>query len=255
MKKILMLVLFLILALPFTAYAGNWTSSSKIGVGKFNYTETGDSDAGTNYSLSQRFNYHEGLFMLSLKGVLDYVPANYTGATMGGTAITGNTAYTLSDFSAGAGIDKSFFRSTNELYLSLGELNHSFMAANSSFSNGGAGYDENYQVKYLNLTYKNIYPINDVISNVFKISYLKGLSGTATTKHFSNVNFEFNLSAEAGYCVTEGLRYKLNSKWSITGDVYYSALFFSHSNENEIFYEPSSMTHETGLQTGLNYNF
>ncbi|MDA8272217.1 MAG: hypothetical protein M0Z72_00505 [Deltaproteobacteria bacterium] len=268
MKKILSLAFALVLSLTFAAssYAHGytyWTSSTKVGIGHFAYSEAGpgfsDSDSGTNYSLAQRFNYHNNLFLLSLRGSLGYVPAKYTGETQGGTPTTGTVHYSLNDFSVGAGIDPRLMNGLmqNELYLSLGDMTHSWMAANSSFSNGATGYDETYQVKYLSLTYKNIYAFNPKVSNAFKVEYLSGFSGTATTKHlfYPYPNFEFNLGGENGYTVAEGARYRLNNSLSLVGDVYYSALFFKHSNMNLYLYEPSSMTHQYGLQLGVHYAF
>ena len=205
------------------------------------------------------------MFLLSLRGSLGYVPANYTGATQGGTATTGTVHYSLNNFSVGAGIDPRLMGGLmqNELYLSLGDMTHDFMAANSSFSNGATGYDESYQVKYLSLTYKNIYAFNPKISNVFKINYLYGLSGTASTKGLQGVeingypapNLEFNFGGENGYGIAEGIRYRLTNSLSLVGDVYYSTLFFKNSNESLAFYEPSSMTHQYGLQVGVHYAF
>ena len=270
MKKILSLAFALVLSLTFavSSYAHGynyWTSSTKIGVGHFVYSETGDSDSGNNYSLAQRFNYHNNLFLLSLRGSFGYVPAKYTGENMGGTAITGTVHYSLNNFSAGAGIDYRLMGGLmqNELYLSLGDTTHDFMAANSSFSNNVTGYDESYQVKYLSLTYKNIYAFIPKMSNVFKAEYLDGISGTATTKGLQGVvlngytapNFEFNFSGENGYTVAEGVRYRLNNNLSLVGDVYYSALFFKSSNTNYAYFEPSSMTHQYGLQLGVHYAF
>ncbi len=270
MKKILSFVFALVLSLTFVtaSYAHGytyWTSSTKLGISHFVYNETaGDSDSGTNYSLVQRFNYHNNLFLLSLRGSFGYVPANYTGATQEGTTTTGTVHYSLNNFSAGAGIDPRLMNGLmqNEIYLSLGDMTHDFMAGNSTFSNGATGYDESYQIKYLNLTYKNIYAFNPVVSNVFKAEYLKGFSGTATTKGFNYQlhgypapNFEFNLGGEDGYTWAEGVRYRLNDSFSITGDVYYSALFLKHSNINDYFYEPSSATRQYGIQVGLHVAF
>ena len=273
LKKLLFFALALVLSLTFAAssYAHGytyWTSSSKIGVGHFAYSEQGDSDSGTNYSLVQRFNYHNNLFLLSLRGSLGYAPANYTGATQGGTATTGTVHYSLNNFSAGAGIDPRLMGGLmqNELYLSLGDMTHDFMAANSSFNNGATGYDESYQIKYLSLTYKNIYAFNPKVSNVFKAEYLKGFSGTATTKGLGEIgiagsgapiynNLEFNLGGENGYTVAEGVRYRLTDSLSLVGDVYYSTLFLKNSNANAAYYEPSSMTHQYGLQAGVHYDF
>ena len=269
-KKILSLMLVFALALGFAvpSYAHGytyWTSTTKVGVGHFAYTEPGDSDSGTNYSLVQRLNYHNNLFLLTLRGSFGYVPANYTGATQGGTPTTGNVHYSLNNFSAGAGIDPRLMGGLmqNELYLSLGDTTHDFMAANSSFSNGATGYDESYQVKYLSLTYKNIYALTPVVSNVFKLDYMDGFSGTATTKGLQGEyingypapNFEFNLSGENGYGIAEGVRYRLNNSVSLVGDVYYSALFLKHSNQSDAFYEPSSMTRQYGLQVGVHVAF
>jgi hypothetical protein len=269
-KKILSLVFALIFSLTFAAssYAHGytyWTSSTKIGVGHFAYGEPGDSNSGTNYSLVQRFNYHNNLFLMTLRGSFGYVPANYTGATQGGTATTGTVHYSLNNFSAGVGIDPRLMGGLmqNELYLSLGDMTHDFMAANSSFSNGATGYDESYQVKYLSLTYKNIYAFNPKISNVLKVEYLKGFSGTATTKGLQGVvingypapNLEFNLGGENGYGIAEGVRYRLTNSLSLVGDIYYSTLYLQHSNMNDAFYEPSSMTHQYGLQAGAHYAF
>ena len=271
-KKFLSVALALVLSLTFaaTSYAHGytyWTSNTKIGVGHFAYGETaGDSDSGTNYSLVQRFNYHNNLFLLSLRGSFGYVPATYTGATQGGTATTGNVHYALNNFSVGAGIDPRLMNGLmqNELYLSLGDMNHDFMASNSSFSNGASGYDESYQVKYLSLTYKNIYAFTPKVSNVFKLEYLDGFNGTATTKGMQGLtidgyptgnNLEFNLSGENGYSIAEGARYRLTDNLSLVGDIYYSALFFKHSSTSNVFYEPSSMTHQYGVQIGVHYDF
>ena len=273
MKNILSLVFAFALVLTFAAssYAHGytyWTSSTKIGVGHFAYSESFDSDSGTNYSLAQRFNYHNNMFLLSLRGSLGYVPAKYTGDTQGGTATTGNVHYSLNNFSVGAGIDPRLMGGLmqNELYLSLGDMTHDFMAANSSFSNGAFGYDESFQVKYLSLTYKNIYAFMPKLSNVFKAEYLDGLSGTATTKGLGEIgttsggnsinnNLEFNLGGEKGYGIAEGVRYRLTGSLSLVGDVYYSALFLKNSNESLAYYEPSSMTHQYGLQVGVHYAF
>ena len=165
MKKIFSLVLALIFSLSMAgaSYAHGytyWTSSTKVGVGHFTYGETaGDTDSGTNYSLVQRFNYHNNLFLMTLRGSFGYVPATYTGATQGGVSTSGTVHYSLNNFSAGVGIDPRLMNGLmqNELYLSLGDMTHDFMASGSSFSNGATGYDESYQVKYLSLTYKNIY--------------------------------------------------------------------------------------------------
>jgi hypothetical protein len=272
-KKILSLMLVLVLALAFAvpSYAHGytyWTSSTKIGLGHFAYGETaGDSNSGTNYSLAQRFNYHNNLFLLSLRGSFGYVPANYTGATQGGTATTGTVHYSLNNFSAGAGIDPRLMGGLmqNELYLSLGDTTHDFMAANSSFSNGVHGYDESYQTKYLSLTYKNIYAFNPVVSNVFKADYIDGFSGTVTTKGYGEIgtingypinnNLEMNLGGEKGYGIAEGVRYRLNNGVSLVGDVYYSALFLKNSNESLAYYEPSSMTHQYAEQIGVHIAF
>lgn len=272
-KHLLSIALLLMLSLVFTtsSYAYNyntyWTSSTKIGIGHFAYGETaGDTDSGTNYSLSQRFNYHNNLFLLSLKGTFGYVSATYNGSTQGGTSTSGTVHYALNNFSVGSGIDYKNLNNLmqNDLYLSLGDMTHDFMAGNSSFTNGAEGYDESYQIKYLSLTYKNIYNFMPRISNVFKLEYLYGINGTATTKglqglvidgYNTNNNLEFNLSGEKGYTIAEGVRYELTRHISLTGDIYYSALFFKHSNNNNAFYEPSSMTHQYGLQIGANYMF
>ena len=271
-KKFLSVALALVLSLTFavTSYAHGytyWTSTSKIGVGHFTYGETaGDSDSGTNYSLVQRFNYHNNLFLLTLRGSFGYVPATYTGADRDGVSTTGNVHYSLNNFSAGAGIDPRLMNGLmqNELYLSLGDLNHDFMAANSSFTNGVTGYDESYQVKYLSLIYKNIYAFTPKVSNVFKLVYFAGFNGTVTTKGLQGLtiegyptgnNLEFNLSGENGYTVGEGVRYRLTDNLSLVGDIYYSALFFKHSNTGNEFYEPSSMTHQYGVQVGVHYDF
>ncbi|MHB1696618.1 MAG: hypothetical protein ACYCSQ_00705 [bacterium] len=270
-KKIFLSLALFVLAVSFaaTSYAHGytyWTSTSKIGIGHFVYGETaGDSDSGTNYSLVQRFNYHNNIFLMTLRGSLGYVPANYTGATQGGAAKTGTVHYSLNNFSAGVGIDPRFMGGLmqNELYLSLGDMTHDFMAANSTFTGGATGYDESYQVKYLSLTYKNIYAFTPKISNVFKAEYLKGFSGTATTKGFQVVtinsypapNFEFNLGGENGYAIAEGARYRLTNSISLVADVYYSSLFFKNSNMSDAYYEPSSMTHQYGLQVGVHVAF
>ena len=270
MKKILSLGI-IIFILSVTGYAhaySYWTSSTKLGYGFFQYSEQyGAEIKGGEYSLKQRFNYHNNLFLLSIKGSLGIVPGTYTGfGQTNGVATTGSVYYSLENFSIGAGIDPRLMGGLmqNELYLSLGDLNHDFMAANSNFTNGVTGYDENYQVKYLSLTYKNIYAFISKVSNVFKISYLYGLNGTATTKGMQGLtidgystgnNLEFNLSGENGYTIAEGVRYRLTGNLSLVGDVYYSALFFKHSNENNVFYEPSSMTHQYGVQVGVHYDF
>ncbi len=269
MKKILSLaVLMFILSVAGYANAYSyWTGSSKFSYGFFQYREQyGTAIKGSEYSLTQRFNYHNNLFLLSLRGSFGYVPAAYTGASQGGTPATGNVHYSLNNFSAGAGIDPRLMGGLmqNELYLSLGDMNHDFMAANSSFTNGVTGYDESYQIKYLSLTYKNIYAFTPKVSNVFKLEYLYGINGTATTKGLQGLtidgystsnNLEFNLSGENGYTAAEGVRYRLTDSLSLVGDIYYSALFFKHSNQNNEFYEPSSMTHQYGVQAGLHYDF
>jgi hypothetical protein len=269
MKKILSFaILIFILTFSASAHAYSyWTGSTKLGYGYFQYSEQyGTAIKGSEYSLAQRFNYHNNLFLLTLRGSFGYVPATYTGASQSGTPATGNVHYSLNNFSVGAGIDPRLMGGLmqNELYLSLGDMNHDFMAANSSFSNGVTGYDESYQIKYLSLTYKNIYAFTPKVSNVFKLEYLYGLNGTATTKGLQGLtidgystsnNLEFNLSGENGYTAAEGVRYRLTDNLSIVGDIYYSALFFKHSNTDNEFYEPSSMTHQYGVQVGLHYDF
>lgn len=270
MRKILSLAIALVLSLTFAAssYAHGytyWTSSSKIGVGKFNYNQSKASSSGTNYSLVQRFNYHNNLFLLSLRGSFGYVPANYNATTYGGGNTSGTVHFALNNFSIGAGIDPRLMGGLmqNELYLSLGDMTHDFMAANSSFTNGAKGYDDSLQIKYLSLTYKNIYALTPILSNVFKAEYLRGFNGTAASKGIQGQvlsglpapNFESNLSGENGYTAAEGVRYRLNNSLSLVGDVYYSALFFKHSNENYALYEPSSMTHQYGLQVGVHVAF
>ena len=272
MKNILSLVFAFALVLTFAAssYAHGytyWTSSTKIGVGHFNYGEVnfvGDGDTGTNYSLVQRFNYHNNLFLMTIRGSFGYVPATYSSIWASGTV-----HYFLNNFSAGAGIDPRLMGGLmqNELYLSLGDMTHDFIAANSVFSDGYTGYDQSYQVKYLSLTYKNIYAFSPRFSNVFKAEYLKGLSGTDTTKGLGKIgtagssavpiynNLEFNLGGENGYALAEGVRYRLTGSLSLVGDVYYSALFLKNSNESLAYYEPSSMTHQYGLQVGVHYAF
>ena len=269
MKKILLLaVLIFISTFSSSVYAYSyWTGSSKLGYGYFQYSEQyGAETKGEEYSLKQRFNYHNNLFLLSIKGSLGIVPGKYTCSGENGVSTTGNVHYSLENLSLGAGIDPRLMGGLmqNELYLSLGDMNHDFMAANSSFTGGINGYDESYQVKYLSLTYKNIYAFTSKVSNVFKVSYLYGLSGTATTKGFQGLtidgystsnNLEFNLSGENGYTVAEGARYRLTDNLSLVCDIYYSALFFKHSNTSNEFYEPSSMTHQYGVQIGIHYDF
>jgi hypothetical protein len=270
MKKLLSLgILMFILSFAVQARAYSyWTSSTKLGYGFFQYSEQyGAETKGGEYSLKQRFNYHNNLFLLSIKGSLGIVPGTYTGfGQTNGVATTGSVYYSLENFSIGAGIDPRLMGGLmqNELYLSLGDMTHDFMAGNSSFSNGVNGYDESYQVKYLSLTYKNIYAFTPKVSNVFKLEYLDGFNGTATTKgmqgltidgYSTNNNLEFNLSGENGYTIAEGARYRLTDNLSLVGDVYYSALFFKHSSKNDVFYEPSSMTHQYGVQIGVHYDF
>ena len=269
MKKILFLsFLISILAFSVSAHAYSyWTGSSKLGYGYFQYSEQyGAETKGEEYSLKQRFNYHNNLFLLSIKGSLGIVPGKYTGSGENGAPATGNVHYSLENFSLGAGIDPRLMGGLmqNELYLSLGDTNHDFMAANSSFTGGINGYDESYQIKYLSLTYKNIYAFEPKLSNVFKINYLYGFNGTATTKGMQGLtidgystgnNLEFNLSGEDGYSASEGIRFRLSNSVSLVWDIYYSALFFKHSNDNNEFYEPSSMTHQYGVQVGVHYDF
>ena len=274
LKKIslLLIVLFLAAGLGFSKTASAhgytyWTSTTKVGVGHFNYGEVnfvGDSDSGTNYSLIQRFNYHNNLFLLSLRGSFGYVPATYSSMWA-----SGSVHYLLNDFSAGAGIDPRLMGGLmqNELYLSLGDMTHDFIASNSVFSDGYTGYDQSYQVKYLSLTYKNIYAFSPRFSNVFKAEYLDGLSGTDTTKGLGKIgtagsstvpiynNLEFNLGGENGYDIAEGVRYRLTNNLSLVGDIYYSALFLKNSDTNAAWYEPSSMTHQYGLQVGVHVAF
>ena len=245
-----------------SAYAGKSyaTNTVKIGAGHFAYGETaGDLDNGTTYTLTDRVNYHTGLYMLTGRVMLGYVPAKYSY-----TGITGNVDYELNDFSAGAGIDPRMLNGymQNQLYVSLGQFTNSFMAANSSFTGGVQGYDEYYTVEYLGLTYKNVYAFNRRFSNVLKLNYVYGLSGTATTKHYAlNINGypEPNLTnilgRENAYTVAEGARYRLTNDFSLVGDIYYSALFLKNSNTANYTYEPSSMTHQYGLQFGVRCAF
>ncbi len=270
MKKILFLsFLIFILAFSVSAHAYDyWTSSAKLGYSYFGYSEQyGAETKGGEYSLGQRFNYHNNLFLLSIKGSLGIVPGQYTGSGQTtGISTTGDVYYSLEDFSIGAGIDPRLLNGLmqNELYLSLGYMDHDFMAGNADFTNNVTGYDEDYQVKYASLTYKNIYAFKPRLSNVFKISYLYGLNGTATTKGMQNItidgyptgnNLEFNLGGESGYTVAEGIRYRVTNSVSLVWDTYYSALFFKHSNTANEFYEPSSTTHQFGVQFGLHYDF
>ena len=232
----------------------------KIGLGHFAYGETpGDSDSGTAYTLVDRLNYHDGLFIGTGRIGVGYVPAtyNYPG-------VSANVRYSLNDFSLGAGIDPITMndRIQNELYLSLGQFTHSWIAANASFTGGLSGYDEYYTVDYLNATYKNIYMISPRLSNVFKVSYLWGLNGTATTKGYGLYvggyqvpNIQNNMSGENEYQLAEGVRYRLDNATSLVADVYYSSLFLKTSNTSFEIYEPSSMTHQYGLQLGVSYKF
>lgn len=237
-----------------------WTNTTKIGVGRFIYGETaGDSDSGTAYTLMDRLNYHNGLYMGTLRVMGGYAPANYTYP-----GVSGNVHYLLNDFSAGAGVDVRLMGGymQNEVYASLGQFTHSFMAGNTAFTGGVVGYDEYYTVDYLGLTYKNIYALSPRVSNVFKLNYLYGLNGTATTKGYEFFtqgyqipNIQNDLSGENGFAVAEGARYRLTNNVSLVGDIYYSALFLKHSNTAFLTYEPSSMTHQYGLQLGVRYAF
>ena len=270
MKKILSLsFLIFILAFSVSAHAYSyWTGSSKLGYGYFQYSEQyGAETKGGDYSLSQRFNYHNNLFLLSISGSLGLVPGKYTGSgQQNGSVTTGNVHYSLENFSLGAGIDPRLLNGLmqNELYLSLGYMDHDFIAGNADFTNNITGYDEDYQIKYASLTYKNIYAFKPKLSNVFKISYLYGFNGTATTKGMQGLtidgyptgnNLEFNLGGENGYAAAEGVRYRITNSVSLVWDVYYSALFLEHSNTANEFYEPSSMTHQFGVQFGVHYDF
>lgn len=243
------------------AYGSNiyWTNTAKVGAGHFAYGETaGDGDSGTAYTAMDRLNYHNGMYMATLRVLGGYVPATYTD-----WAITGNVHYLLNDFSVGSGVDVRALGGLiqNELYASIGQSTTSFLAGNASFSGGATGYDEYYTVDYLGLTYKNIYALTRRVSNVLKLNYLYGLNGTVTTKgmNFANVkpgqDVQANLSGENGYSVSEGVRYRLTNDVSLVGDVYYSALFSNSSNSALLFYQLSSMTHQYGLQLGVRYTF
>jgi hypothetical protein len=253
------------LALGFTprahaAGSSYWTNTVKVGVGHFAYGETaGDSNSGTAYTITDRLNYHNGLFLGTLRAMGGYVPANYTDGS-----VTGNVHYSLNDFSAGAGADVRMLNGymQNQIYVSLGQFTNSFMAGNSSFTGGVTGYDEYYTVDYLGLTYKNVYAFTPRLSNVLKLNYLYGLNGTATSKGYEFFdagyqipNIQNDLSGEHGYGIAEGARYRLTDNLSLVGDVYYSALFYKSSNTAFAFYEPSSMTHQYGLQVGVRVAF
>ena len=237
-----------------------WTNTFKVGAGHFAYGETlRDADSGTAYTVTDRLNYHDGLLMGTARVMGGYVPATYSDG-----AVTGDIHYLLNDFSLGAGGDDMLMygRMQNQLYVSLGQFTNSFMSGNAPFTDNVVSYDEYYTVDYLGLTYKNVYAFTPRWSNVFKLDYLYGLNGTATTKGYEYFvsgyqipNIQNDLSGENGYGVSEGARYRLTNNLSLVGNVYYSALFLKTSNQAFAFYEPSSMTHQYGLQVGVHATF
>lgn len=267
----LLLAGFLALPLAKTSYAHGytyWTSTSKIGVSHFVYSETsGSSDSGMQYSLNQRFNYHNHNFLAVVKVSTGYISAkyNYPG-------ISGNVHYKNWSVLGGAGIDYRTMNGSmqNQLYLSLSEDNINWMTANSSFTNGALGYDEQYNTKYVGLNYKNIYAITHNISLVFSANVKHGIGGTVLLSHFplynggSNATIGMVLGGEWGYGTAIGVRYRINNNLSLVGDLAYSTYFLKHSNtvrflnstgNYTMIYEPNSHTVITGLEFGVHYDF
>ncbi len=273
-KKILIVFLTGIFTFSFVIAANAysyWTSSSKIGVSRFLYSEPGDSDNGLQYSLIQRFNYHNNLFFAEIRGAGGYISGTYNGFSSGGgsdtTPVSADVHYKNWSVLGGAGIDYRMFagKMQNQIYASLSENNMTWMMGNYS-----GGYNENYNTRYIGLNYKNIYAITPKLSTVFGFDYRYGIGGSATAtnyKLYSNAPSETVtgiLGGEWGYKALAGIRYRINNNLSLSFDLIYDAYFFKHSG-NDYYYigngdytaieEPDSHTVIYGTEFGLHYDF
>ena len=273
LKKIslLLIVLFFAAGLGFSKTASAhgytyWTSTSKVGFSHFYYNEGLDNDSGTQYSFIQRFNYHNNLLLVVLRGSAGYTPSTYNGSFTNGTPLTADVDYKNWSVLGGIGIDPRILsgRMQNQLYVSLSENNMTWMAGNVS-----GGYDENYNVKYLGINYKNIYAVTSKLSTVVGLSLYKGIDGTVLVTNYPlyvgvpSESVGETLGGEWKYGAKIGARYRINDNVSVTADLLYNHFFFDQSNDVYFYngsgytylHEPSSNTYEEGLEIGLHVAF
>jgi hypothetical protein len=272
LKKILTVSAVVVFSLAFTIKANAysyWTSSSKIGASHFSYKEPGDSDSGMQYSLIQRFNYHNNLWLAVFRYSAGYTIGTYKGFASNGTSASSlNSPVHYKNWSVlgGFGIDYRLFagRMQNQLYVSLSEENMTWMTGRAS-----GGYDETYNTKYAGLNYKNIYAITSNFSTVIGLKYRYGIGGYISIPNYPlymnqpSESIGLNLSGESGYGALVGVRYRINNNISLTADVVYNKLSFKQSNTatfetsagNYTLQEPSSNTTIEGLEIGFHYDF
>ncbi len=272
-KKILPVLIVLCLAVgagfPETASAHGytyWTSASKVGFAHFYYNEGLDNDSGTQYSFIQRFDYHNRLLLAVFKGSVGYTPATYNGSYTDGTPLTADVDYKNWSVLGGIGIDPRFMSGLmqNQIYVSLSEDNMTWMAGDIT-----GGYDENYNVKYLGIHYKNVYAVTPKLSTVVGVSFYKGINGTVLVSNYPlyvGVPAESvgeTLGGEWKYGAKIGVRYRINNNASVTADLAYKHFFFEQSND-VYFYngsgytylqEPNSNTYAEIFEIGLHIAF
>ena len=265
MKKILFLLVLAFIAFGTTvngmAYSYT-TFTSKIGIGKFFYNEGFDNDSGIKYFLTEKLKYHNDLFLGVLKASVGVTPANYNGEYSNGNPATANVFYKDYSVLGGLGIDPRFGHDQNQLYISISKSDMTWMSGNTP-----GGYDEEYDVNYLGLTYNNIYMLNNKLSLTFGLSYFKGISGNVFINNYPGLPGEsvgLTLGGESKYKAKIGLRYRLYRNLSLVTNLFYQHFFFKQSNQ-DYFYsgggsylglqEPSSNTYIDGIELGFHYDF
>jgi hypothetical protein len=268
MKKILFLLVFTLIAFGATvnSMAYSYTTfTSKIGIGKFFYNEGLDNDSGVKYFLTEKLKYHNNLFLGVLKASVGITPANYNGEFSNGNPVSDNVFYKNYSVLGGLGIDPRFGYDQNQLYFSISKSDMTWMSGNNP-----GGYDEEYDVNYLGLTYNNIYMLNNKVSLTFGLSYFKGISGNVFINNYPiyyglpSESIGLTLGGESKYKAKIGLRYRLYKNLSLTVNLFYQHFFFKHSNIDTFYagngffdtvQEPSSNTYIDGIEFGLHYDF
>ena len=115
-----------------------------------------------------------------------------------------------------------------------------------------ANQNETYEWSYIPVGYRNEFKINKKVDGAVDVSAKFMFDGTMKAEED---NMKFTLGNKPGFRAEVPITYKMDTEWALKLTPWYEFSAIGRSNVVGGYYEPDSVTHQYGVNVGVQYSF
>lgn len=112
--------------------------------------------------------------------------------------------------------------------------------------------NETYNWSYIPVGYRNEFKINEKVAAAVDVSAKFMFNGTMKAEEN---NMEFTLGNKPGFRAEVPITYNMDEQWALKLTPWYEYSAIGKSNVVGGYYEPDSVTHQCGMNIGVQYSF